>query len=385
MKTKKILLCLGSYLPGTKSAGVITSVVNMCKYLKPDIEFYILTADRDIGEDKPYENVPLEQWTKYEGTNIYYSQKYLTSLPYLQKIMISQNFDAYYLNGFYNISDNFRPMLLYWLKIIPQKPLIIAPRGIFSLGEYDNKLFLRKIYRYLFKISGLNKKVVWSATGGLEREHIIQRFPNANVVELQDLTSLQISQHPVNINKVTGEIKILFISRISEKKNIKFILKTLSRVKGVVTMDFYGMIGTAADKKYWEECLEIIETLPENVKCNYCGTIDRNVVKETFESHHLFFFPTFGENFGHVIAESLAYGCPLLLSDQTPWNMLEDYGAGWNIPLKEPGQYVKHLQQVIDMSQEQWNKMSESALRVAQDFIERDVLINKYNDFFASL
>jgi glycosyltransferase involved in cell wall biosynthesis len=39
-------------------------------------------------------------------------------------------------------------------------------------------------------------------------------------------------------------------------------------------------------------------------------------------------FPTLGENFGHVIAESLSASCPVICSDQTPWNDVLAAGGG---------------------------------------------------------
>jgi glycosyltransferase involved in cell wall biosynthesis len=42
-------------------------------------------------------------------------------------------------------------------------------------------------------------------------------------------------------------------------------------------------------------------------------------VPGVFRQYDLFVFPTRGENFGHVIIESLSVGTPVLLSDRTPW------------------------------------------------------------------
>jgi glycosyltransferase involved in cell wall biosynthesis len=52
-------------------------------------------------------------------------------------------------------------------------------------------------------------------------------------------------------------------------------------------------------------------------------------VRGIFSRHDLFLFPTRGENFGHVIFESLAAGTPVLVSDRTPWQDLDAAGVGW--------------------------------------------------------
>ena len=53
-------------------------------------------------------------------------------------------------------------------------------------------------------------------------------------------------------------------------------------------------------------------------------------------ANDLFFLPTRGENFGHVIAEALSVGTPVLISDQTPWRKLAAVGLGHDLPLAVP-------------------------------------------------
>jgi glycosyltransferase involved in cell wall biosynthesis len=48
------------------------------------------------------------------------------------------------------------------------------------------------------------------------------------------------------------------------------------------------------------------------------------------------FLPSLGENFGHVIVEALSAGCPILISDRTPWRGLAERGVGWDLPLEDP-------------------------------------------------
>ena len=43
--------------------------------------------------------------------------------------------------------------------------------------------------------------------------------------------------------------------------------------------------------------------------------------------------PTLGENFGHVIVEAWTAGCPVLVSDRTPWRQLASHGVGWDVAL----------------------------------------------------
>ena len=50
--------------------------------------------------------------------------------------------------------------------------------------------------------------------------------------------------------------------------------------------------------------------------------------------------PTFNENYGHVILESLTAGCPVIISDQTHWLTLSEKKAGWDLSLSDQQQFV---------------------------------------------
>ena len=71
--------------------------------------------------------------------------------------------------------------------------------------------------------------------------------------------------------------------------------------------------------------------------------------------------PTFGENFCHVIREALSAGCPVLISDQTPWRNLQECGAGWDLPLEAPDQFRQIVQLCVDAGEESYAALRERA------------------------
>ncbi len=93
----------------------------------------------------------------------------------------------------------------------------------------------------------------------------------------------------------------------------------------------------------------MLASLPENVQVEYRGNLPNERVAETLFGYDFFFLPTLGENFGHAIFESFSAGCPVLISDQTPWRNLAEQHLGWDIALDEPDRWRSVLQECIDM------------------------------------
>ncbi|WP_199516379.1 glycosyltransferase [Nucisporomicrobium flavum] len=126
-------------------------------------------------------------------------------------------------------------------------------------------------------------------------------------------------------------LKAVFISRISPMKNLHTTLRALSLCTDPITFSIYGPI---EDEAYWNKCLEIIQGIPINIDVCYRGVLPAGAVRETFTKYDLFIFPTLGENFGHVIAESLSASCAVICSDKTPWSDVLSGGGG--IALSSP-------------------------------------------------
>jgi glycosyltransferase involved in cell wall biosynthesis len=88
--------------------------------------------------------------------------------------------------------------------------------------------------------------------------------------------------------------------------------------------------------------------------------------------HGLLFLPTAGESFGFVILEALLAGCPVLISDRTPWRNLAEKVIGWDLPVSQLDRMREALQLCIDMDPESHHLMSARAREFALGYLARE-------------
>jgi glycosyltransferase involved in cell wall biosynthesis len=83
-----------------------------------------------------------------------------------------------------------------------------------------------------------------------------------------------------------------------------------------------------------------------------------------FAQHDLFVLPTRGENFGHVIIESLNVGTPVLLSDRTPWQNDTD-GALEVLSLDDPTAWALAIERRCGLDADDLSELRRAALAYA--------------------
>ncbi len=341
MTRPTVLVLLRYYLPGYKAGGPLRTIANMADQLGDELDFKIITSDRDLGDDRPFSNVKVDRWNDVGGSRVFYASPRMQSLFGLASVIRATLHDVLYLNSYFDPVFSARPLVARRLRSFQSRPSVLAPRGEFSEGALSLKAPKKVAYRTLSRVAGFHRQLTWQASSEHESADI-QRFIGVRMDEIvvaPDLPARPTLALPNGeVTRRKGDpLRICFISRISPKKNLDFALQILARVRCPVVFDIYG---PREDGAYWAGCQTVMRELPERVSARYQGTLEHGRVDEAFRAHDLFLFPTRGENFGHVILESMRAGTPVLIADTTPWRGLEAVGVGWDLPLKDTDAFV---------------------------------------------
>ena len=228
---------------------------------------------------------------------------------------------------------------------------------------------------------GLYNNLYWQASSENEKKDILRNFRIAQTHI--DIAPDLISYEPIALNYLSlrkpGPLRIVFLSRISPKKNLNFLLRVLQKVNFSIQLSIYG---PREDLSYWKECLYLIDQLPSNIKLLIGDQVPHKQVKSILQKHDVFVLPTLGENFGHIIIEALIAGVPVIISDKTFWESDEE-GALEALALDE---YVL-LERIIKWSKFDdhiLKKKRQAALTYAKNYYNTDLAL-KNKEFFYSV
>ena len=389
MAEKTKILILGYYLPGYKVGGPLVSILNIIKNLSEDFNFLVITPDRDFGENKPYPNVQRNKWLDLNSVLVYYiAPNFFSPIVLVNQIRKkADNQTVVYVNSVFNFLFSISVALAKRLGLVKIDNLIIAPRGELFDAALGFKNSQKSFFIWFAKAINLYKNVLWHATTENEQDFIVKKLGidplNIRIAlimsSISDADEQNDNRDTLIIENKDSSLRIIFLARISKDKNILFTLEILKQVTVPVVFDIYG---PNEEPELWGICQEKIKALPSNIVVNYLGVVNRENVKKTLQQYDLFFLPTFAENFGHAIAESLSVGTPVLLSDNTPWRNLENERLGWDISLGNPDLFVKAIYQVASYSYEQRIENREYIKKIIKKRLSNPEILNANRNLF---
>lgn len=376
MHRGKILCFTSWYLPGFKSGGPLRSLLHMQEWLGHEFEFGIVSRNRDAGDDRPYEGLVSCTWHVQRGVKVWYLGKpYWRPGPIRSAIQGFQP-DALYFHSSVDLALTIVPLALRRLGMISSAiPVLVAPRGEFSPGARSIKAMKKKTYFLVARVLGLYRGVTWHATKDEEAAQI--RFlwgKESQIVVAPNLPGRISPRETLQRQvKVPGKLRLIFLSRICRMKNLHGALEILRGVTAPVCLDIYGI---QEDPGYWTTCLALIDGLPVNITAKYTGAVEPDAVVSTLAGYDALLLPTLGENFGHVIHEALLAGCPVVISDQTPWHGLAQKRAGFDVALDRPEEFRKAIQCLAAMDDQEHYTWSEGARALGESYSRNAELVD---------
>jgi len=237
-----------------------------------------------------------------------------------------KHFDVVHIHAWWNLVS----VLSCWIAVLRKVPVIVSPRGTLSPYSFTNKNSLPKkiIHRLLGK--RLLKKAAIHVTSEREKAGIASIIHPSRIMNIPNFILLP-EIVPVDNRKPGEKFKLLFFSRIEEKKGLDILLNALK----LVTVPYHLTIAGDGEAGYIEKLKNIAAENKVSEHMSWIGFQGANKF-DLLRQHDVMILPSHDENFGNVVIESLSTGTAVLISKNVG---LADYVVendfGWVCDLDE--------------------------------------------------
>jgi len=212
--------------------------------------------------------------------------------------------------------------------------LVVSPRGMMEPWAWEHRRWRKALAGALIHPGALTAVDGWHATSKEEAEGIqalgftqpIGISPNG--VPIPETPDLAVAAHEwqTNCPELQGRRVALFYSRFHSKKRVCELIELWSRRP---VDDWVLLIAGIPDPI---TVTQLRQSVHDHGATDRILVRDGTASKAPYPAAELLLLPTHSENFGLVVAESMAAGVPVVVTDTTPWAKLNQEGCGWWVP-----------------------------------------------------
>ena len=374
---KKILVFCDWYRPAFRAGGPVQSIVHLVERYSNEYDFFVFTSSIDLGGVRVVESSECGIWLERYGCRIQYNASGRLSMGVVRSIIQEVNPDWIYLNSMF--SNMFFPLMAAY----KSGKVILAPRGMLRPSAMAYKFMRKRAYLFLLRMLGIDQCIRFHATSEEEVNWIHSVFPQAQSIHIAPNISFPLPLELPKVEKEMGHLRIAIVGRMQSIKNIHKALEYIQQVEGRIAIDIFA---TPDDPHYRRQVFAWVSSLAaRSIQVKVHEECRPEQVYEHLMRSHLFVLPTKGESFCHAIMESLSCGCPVLISDQTPWRNLSQDHAGLDLPLNNDVAWVNALRAFVCMDNDQWQQYRQGARKRAERYVKTSDLDVKYQSLFENM
>ena len=347
------------------------------------VEVTLITTNSNGDAGQAPLDVPLGKAIAKDGyETIYFPcspfKRYKFSLDLLQ--WLKKNARSYDLA---HIHALFSPVSTFAATVARQEglPYIMRPLGTLDPADLQKKKLLKKLYGTL-----LEKPNLAGARGvhftSEEEAKVSYRFGAAT----KDLVIPLGVDIPKPISKPGTARKlynipedvplILFMSRIDPKKGLDILLPTLETLQQETPFHFVLAGTNPQDPQYEAQIKQRIANSALSQITTIPGFVTGEDKLALFQDADLFVLPSYYENFGIAVAEAMATGTPVVISDRVHiWESIQQANAGWITSCSQE-QLIQTLRTTLQ-NQAQWEQIASNARSLVKEQYSWDAIASR--------
>lgn len=213
-------------------------------------------------------------------------------------------------------------------------PYVVSPHGMLEPWAWRAKRWKKWPWFQLFERRHLMGAARLLTTSEQESRNLRKLMPRARCVALPLGMATRTKPDYAAARRELGwgkdEIVLLYLSRIHPKKGLDLLLAALAREGKASARPVRLVIVGDGDWEYVSRLKAFAgherERLP---RVDWIGEVWGEEKWKYFQAADLFCLTSHSENFGIAVLEALQVGTRVLVSDQTPWGEVPEWGAGF--------------------------------------------------------
>jgi glycosyltransferase involved in cell wall biosynthesis len=369
---------------------------------KQGIDVTIITTNSNGDIDQNPLDVPLNQPIQQDGYNIIYFRcypfrRYKFSLSLLQWLnQHIKEFDIAHIHAIFSPVTTAAATIARYHDI----PYIMRPCGMLDPADLRKKKQLKQIYAALLEKPNLAGAATIHFTSKQEAK-ISERFglSTNKISRTQDLiiplgVTNFIDKLSINnlsdFNSVDSQIpQILFMSRIEPKKGLNLLIPALEKIltQGI-NFNFILAGSNPQDADYESKIKALIADSPLAKYTKITGFVTGETKAYLLQNADIFVLPSYYENFGIAVAEAMAAGTPVVISNQVHiWEDIQQAQAGWVSTLEVDA--IASLIKIALLDADERKRRGLNAFRYAKKHYSWDIIaqqtIQAYQQILSSL
>lgn len=319
-------------------------------------------------------SIPLDSWLAQDGGRVIYTRN---SHFYFPVKHVWQGWMAIRKADVVHVNSLFYPASFVWIILcqLLNKPVVWSPHGELSPAALQFRPRLKRILLPLFK--GCRSGVLFHATCAEEVNQIRQHFgPDARVGKRRTMMEL-----PALASR-KAQPYLLFMGRLHPIKAVDRLLEALGASMLFRESEYTLVVaGPETHKTYVRKLREMVIKLGLSGKVSFVGSVQGQRKDQLYADARLLVLPSHSENFGNVVIESLAQGTPVIAASNTPWQALEQEGAGRWVA-NEPASLQQAIEPFLTMLPDPYERYRERALYLARRDYDSSANPALWSDFY---
>ena len=285
-----------------------------------------------------------------------------------------RNYDVVHIHAWWNLVSVFSCFIALARKV----PVVVSPRGTLSNYSFNNKNNSVKAIIHLLFGKPLLKKSIIHTTSKNEYNVLKEMLPDKTIFNIPNFIKLDPCKSFI-LPAPVDYLKLIFFSRIEEKKGLDLLIDALADVD----IPYKLTIAGDGNKDYVDSLKKRAFANGVNDNIDWIGFQTDNKLKLLYD-HDLMILPSYDENFGNVVIESLSVGTAVLISEQVG---LADYVANNNLGwlCQTNATSISNSINAIANKKSDINRIkSEAPLKITADFDYKN-MVQKYIDMYTQI